>query len=56
MASKGLLIWEISPKMTENWAKYAKIIEYNSVHPSKKQCQSQRKCMKMTKPKAKKQK
>ena len=25
MASKGLLIWEIWPKMTENWAKYAKI-------------------------------
>ena len=24
MASKGLLIWEIWPKMTENWAKYAK--------------------------------
>ena len=31
MASKGLLIWEIWPKMTENWAKYAKIKVFDTL-------------------------
>ena len=31
MASKGLIIWEIWPKMTENWSKYAKIKVFDTL-------------------------